>query len=58
MHQGGTSTRKKAVPSIKRGFRKLIMIAKIPQKKEDKKSRIAILPLEGKQEGKMVWAHE
>jgi hypothetical protein len=52
IHQGGTKTRKKTVPRIKRGFKRLIMIAKIPQKKEDKKSRITILPLEGKKEGK------
>jgi hypothetical protein len=54
MHQGGTSTRKKDVPRIKMGFKRLVRITKIPQKKEDKKSRIAILPFVGK----MEWAHE
>jgi hypothetical protein len=54
IHHGGTRTRKKTVPRIKRGFRRLKRITKIPQKKEDKKSRITILPLEGKIEGKMV----
>jgi hypothetical protein len=58
IHQGGTKTRKKSVPRIKRGFKRLIIIAKIPQKKVDKKSRITILPLEGRMEGKKEWAHE
>jgi hypothetical protein len=58
IHQGGTKRRKKTVPTIKSGFRRLIAIKKIPQKKEDKKSRITILPLEGRMEGKKEWAHE
>jgi hypothetical protein len=54
MHQGGIRTRKKNVPRTRRGLRRLNRIAKIPQKKEDKKSKITIRPFVGN----MEWAHE
>jgi hypothetical protein len=50
MHQVGTRTRKKNVPRIKSGFNRLIRIAKIPQKKEDRKSRITMRPFVGRME--------
>jgi hypothetical protein len=50
MHQGGTRTRKNTVPRIRRGFIRLVKIVKIPQKKEERKSRITIRPFLGRME--------
>jgi hypothetical protein len=45
---GGINKRKKAVPKTKRGFKRLRLSIKKPQRKVDKKSSITILPLSGK----------